>query len=106
MLVGIKIEDSSLCTYCKSKEHQKLTGVTVQHDKNKVLFKRVVSAILSVLANMRSTRLMTHCGAQAAGDALKTVSTEKNPFTENLERTKMYLVRLRRCKDRCLCLKI
>lgn len=31
---------------------------------------------------------MTHCGCHTAGHALQTVSTEKNPFTENLERRK------------------
>lgn len=74
----------------------------MQHDKNKVLLKRVVFSIFSVLAKIRNASFMTHRGSHTAGGALRTVSTEKNPFTENLERTKMYLVMLQSHKHRCL----
>lgn len=74
----------------------------MQSDKNKVLFNRAAFSVFSVLANIRSASCMTRCGSHTAGDALKTVSTEKNPFTENLEGTNMYLVMLQRHKDRHL----
>lgn len=45
MLSGNKIQDESLCVYSESKEHKKLLGVSMQHDKNKALFKREVFSI-------------------------------------------------------------
>lgn len=84
------LEIEILCHhYCKSREHQKLCGVTMQHDKTKVVFKREAFPIFPVLGNIRSLSLMTHCGYHTAGDALQIVSIEKSPFTENLERRKI-----------------
>lgn len=84
------LEIEILCHhYCKNKEHQKLCGVTMQHVKTKVVFKREGFSIFPILGNIRSLSLMTHCGYHTAGDALQVVTREKNPFTENLERRKI-----------------
>lgn len=74
--------DFSAITSCESKECQQVWGVTMQHDKIKVVFKREDFSFFLVLGNIRSPSLMTYCGCHTAGDALQIVGREKNPFTK------------------------